>query len=347
MDIKERIYKALRKKKESIIIDLLVIDYNSSNFYISLVYNHSIEKFKVLFIPIDAIGKKDKIEDYFCYQFIFPNTVEYIMETLNENEKEFKNKNLDRSVKTNTSYYIEISAFINNKYYIFLFTQFIDLDYQFLFDIIVILFEHSPNIMHELCNELLEQFNTKFEIFKYNDSLDFNLFEDSLETIFSEEIIKNNKYKFTDIQYLEEIDGKFYGVIDNKKFIIMYDTNNERLNIYSGLKDSLGSEVFILIKAIRANNFKKFNRIQVIFNESVEKKLIFYSYDIDIENRCFMVFNNLIDRKINFGLMENKSLKVLSCDLKFKNKIIDYLNNKYVSSKAKEITDYIFDSKDK
>lgn len=347
MDIKEKIYKAFKKKKESIIVDLFIVNYNSANFYIGLVFNHVINKFKVAFIPIDAIESNDKIEDYLCYQFIFPKTVEYILDTLNSNEKELKNKNLDRSVKTNTSFYIELGLISNNNYYLLSFTQFIDRKFEFLFDIIVILFEHSPNIMHELCSDLLEQFNTEFELFKYNESLDFNLFEDPVETIFSEEIIKNNKYKFSDIQYLEEIDGKFYGVIDNKRFIIMYDTNNERLNIYSGLKDSLGSEVFILIKAIRANNFKKFNRIQVIFNESVEKKLIFYSYDIDIENRCFMVFNNLIDRKINFGLMENKSLKVLSCDLKFKNKIIDYLNNKYVSSKAKEITDYIFDSKDK
>jgi len=159
MDIKEKIYKAFKKKKESIIVDLFIVNYNSANFYIGLVFNHVINKFKVAFIPIDAIESNDKIEDYLCYQFIFPKTVEYILDTLNSNEKELKNKNLDRSVKTNTSFYIELGLISNNNYYLLSFTQFIDREFEFLFDIIVILFEHSPNIMHELCSDLLEQFN--------------------------------------------------------------------------------------------------------------------------------------------------------------------------------------------
>lgn len=346
MDIKEKIYKAFKKKKESIIVDLFIVNYNSANFYIGLVFNHVINKFKVAFIPIDAIESNDKIEDYLCYQFIFPKTVEYILDTLNSNEKELKNKNLDRSVKTNTSFYIELGLISNNNCYLLSFTQFIDREFEFLFDIIVILFEHSPNIMHELCSELLEQFNTEFELFKYNESLDFNLFEDPVETIFSEEIIKNNKYKFYVIQYLEKIDEKFYGVINNKRFIIS-DSNNETMNIYSGNEDSFGDEVFIIIKAIRENKFKRFNKIEVTYNETINKKYILYVYDIDFDSRCFIVFNNLLDKKINFGLMENKCLKVIYCNKEFKDKIINYLNNKYVSNKAKELIDYIFENEDK
>ena len=50
----------LRKKRESVIIDLIIRDYNKSNFYIALVFNSRIEKFKVLYIPLEkfALNKK-------------------------------------------------------------------------------------------------------------------------------------------------------------------------------------------------------------------------------------------------------------------------------------------------
>ena len=44
IDMKKKIYKALEKKRESIVIDLYLNDYDGSNFYIALVYNRVIEK---------------------------------------------------------------------------------------------------------------------------------------------------------------------------------------------------------------------------------------------------------------------------------------------------------------
>lgn len=53
--IKLAVSKYLKKKKERVIIDLVISDYNKSNFYVGLVFNSKIEKFKVLFIPIDVV----------------------------------------------------------------------------------------------------------------------------------------------------------------------------------------------------------------------------------------------------------------------------------------------------
>ena len=86
------IYNALKKQKESVVVDLYLKDYDGANIYIALVYNEKIEKFKVLYVPIDAIRIGDKVEEYFCYQFIFVKTVNYIMELINENEDLYKEK---------------------------------------------------------------------------------------------------------------------------------------------------------------------------------------------------------------------------------------------------------------
>ena len=80
------IQKYLKKKKERVLLDLYIRDYNKSNFYIALVFNKRIEKFKVLFIPLDVCENK-YIEDYICYQFIDISSVNYILNTINDNDK--------------------------------------------------------------------------------------------------------------------------------------------------------------------------------------------------------------------------------------------------------------------
>ena len=75
------IKKMLKKKKELPIIELKIKDYNNSNFYLSLLYNQRIEKFKVLYIPLDVV-EDTKIEEYCCYQFMEVKSVIYIMEEI-------------------------------------------------------------------------------------------------------------------------------------------------------------------------------------------------------------------------------------------------------------------------
>ena len=60
------IRKLLKKKHEAPIIELQIKDYNNSNFYISLLYSRTIDKFKVLYIPLDVV-EDNKIEEYCCY----------------------------------------------------------------------------------------------------------------------------------------------------------------------------------------------------------------------------------------------------------------------------------------
>lgn len=63
MDILNIIKKTLKKKKETIILDLYIKDYDKSNFYFAVVFNKKIEKFKVLYVPIDAIDCESNIEE--------------------------------------------------------------------------------------------------------------------------------------------------------------------------------------------------------------------------------------------------------------------------------------------
>ena len=67
-----------------------------------------------------------------------------------------------------------------------------------------------------------------------------------------------------------------------------------------------------------------------------------YSYDVSVHDKKFLVFNKLLDKEVTFSLMENKCLKVTFCSDEFKNKIINYIEEKYEKDKAKELVDFIF-----
>ena len=114
---KEQINKILKKKKEYPVIDLYITNYNNSNFYLSLLYNNMIDKFKVLYVPIDAIDT-DKIEEYFCYQFINVKSVSYIIDQIKNVLPKYEQKDLrNKKNKKIHNFQIDIKKQIqNNKY---------------------------------------------------------------------------------------------------------------------------------------------------------------------------------------------------------------------------------------
>ena len=54
-ELKNKIINILQKRKEKVVLDLYLRDYDCSNYYFAIVYNSKIEKFKVLMVPLDAI----------------------------------------------------------------------------------------------------------------------------------------------------------------------------------------------------------------------------------------------------------------------------------------------------
>lgn len=166
----------LRKKRESVIIDLIIRDYNKSNFYIALVFNSRIEKFKVLYIPLDVCEYR-YIKDYVCYQFINVYLAEYIIKTLKENEKLFSDEAFRNKLsKYITNYYIEMNSYVNEKHYKFVTTRHLPEEWLFLFEVVSVLFEHIPVYMNELGLEILAIFNNFKEAINYKYSVEFNYF---------------------------------------------------------------------------------------------------------------------------------------------------------------------------
>ena len=170
------IRKILKRKKEDIILDLYLQNYDSSDYYFALVFNNKIEKYRVLFVPIDYIKNSLNIENYFCYQFVFLHTVNFMIETIINNEIKYIEDSYRNRLNPNIdSYYIEFNTYVDNKNYTFKFTQYINKEFYYFFDLFETLFEYTPKVISELCDKILYEFKESNEAVRYNNCYEFDM----------------------------------------------------------------------------------------------------------------------------------------------------------------------------
>lgn len=348
MEMLYKIKKTLKKKNESIILDLYLKNYDKSNFYFALLFNKKIEKFKVLYVPLDVIEEKDNVEEYFCYQFVFLHTVNYILESINNNKDKFGDEKFrNRANSLMDAYYGEINLYETPENYKFTFSQFIDKEFLTLFDIVVVLFEHSPNIVSELCSKLLVDFNNNSDVLKYTNSYNYSLENDKVEDLFDKKVIRKQKYNEKDISFLENIGNRYYAMVKQQLIVIEYFSGKEIFNVSCGNLDPLGDEVYIVVKGIKNLLEKNFYRLKVTLNEDEvsngENLTNYYlCYGMDEEAEEFKIIkNNLVDR-ISLDLVRREKVKILKSDILLEEKIKNYLTTKYEDKRVEEIMNSVF-----
>lgn len=262
------INKMLKKKKETPIVELKITNYNNSNFYLALVYTNVIDKFKVLYIPLDVVDN-NKIEEYSCYQFIEVKSVIYIIDQIKKGILKYKDKSArDKRNKNITSYDIEIDTYINNEVVDFHMTRYLPKEWKFFFETIVMLFEHAPNIMSELATELLSVVMNTNEVIDYQASLNCDLNKSDLTRYFPS--LRNEKERKTGkITYLEQVNGKYYGIMEGHLYVIEYSKNQRLINIFCDKKDMVFSNyTYQLLMAIKNEEEEKFYKIKIKDNKN-------------------------------------------------------------------------------
>lgn len=328
MDLFVEIKKILKKRKEQVIFDLSLKDYDGANFYFAIVFVEKIDNYKVLFIPLDAVSKPSLLEEYFCYQFIFFHTIDSIKELIYSHSKLLEEDTIHHNKKVD-SYYIDIH--IENLYHL-TFTQFIDRKYSFLFDIITIIFEHSPNIVSELSSKLLVDFYEDKRSIPIVESLTFDLFQDS----FPADIIPSHNF-VDDITYLEKVGRRYFTLIHNKIVIVEYIDEKKKLNIYSENIDFSKNEMFSLLKLIRDGEEKDFIHIQVKGFEDME----YYYFCYGIQDDHFLIINENGSEEISIFEFLEKDIKIMNGNEIFIERLKKVLDSKYESWKVDEILDTI------
>lgn len=307
------IQKNLKKKKERVLLDLYIKDYNKSNFYIALVFNKKIEKFKVLFIPLDVCENK-YIEDYMCYQFIDISSVNYILNTINDNDKLIRNDIFRNKInKYINSYYIEINTHINKRDYKFVTTRYIPSEWLFMFDVIVTLFERIPSFMNELCREILAVFSNSNEAIDYKYSIDFDLVNDDFSTLLFD------TSEVYEVLFLEFIGGKYFAIVNNVLVVVEYNPR-KILNLYCSSDDD--SYIYSVLVAIRNKSYKKFYKLMVVDDKhDFEVGVAEYYLCYGLENDKFLIISGDKLETLDKRLYEDGLIKILDSDLELDEKL--------------------------
>ena len=318
--IKDKIYKELKKCNEKVLFDVFISNYDNTNFYVGVIFNKNIHKYKVLFIPLDIVDMKH-IKDYFCYQFIYLDDVNYLISILEDNQI-----HSDKDIIS--KYLIEINTYNSLENNNYKFRQIIT-DNN-LFDFFVTLFQYVPNYMDELLKKILVQFNSRYEVVKYSDYFEFDLFEDNLTKLFG-------KKRIVDVTYLEKLGNKFYGIIDSHKYLI--ENKNGLIKIYNESNDILDENIYSMIKSIRSCKYHKFSHMQFIIDSEVYYLLC---YGVDFENEIFLIHNNLVDYTVCLSDLVKGRVKFDYIDDDLNELLLDYLNGKYTKKRVNEIINEIF-----
>ena len=291
------IQKYLKKKKERVLLDLYIRDYNKSNFYIALVFNKRIEKFKVLFVPLDVCENK-YIDDYVCYQFIDISSVNYILNKIN---------------KYINSYYIEINTHINKRDYKFVTTRYIPSEWLFMFDVIVTLFERIPSFMNELCREILAVFSNSNEAIDYKYSIDFDLVNDDFSTLLFD------TSEVHEVLFLEFIGGKYFAIVNNVLVVVEYNPR-KILNLYCSSDDD--SYIYSVLVAIRNKSYKKFYKLMVVDDKhDFEVGVAEYYLCYGLEKDKFLIISGDKLETLDKRLYEDGLIKILDSDLELDEKL--------------------------
>ena len=281
------IRKYLQRKKEKILFEIIIKNYNHTNFYISLVFNKKIEKFKVVYIPIDII--KEKVEYYICYQFINILEVKYIIDTIYNSKDKYKNKNVREKLDKETSqYYIEINTDIKNCKYSFKANKYIPKEWLFMFDCIVIMFEHTPNIMSELCKDILEKLTNSEKLILYNISVPFELKKDNIDDLFN----KSNQrkgleyYQKGQVKYIEKVNDKYYAIVKDHIVIIEYNHQTKMLNTFCDCSCHIhGKHIYAVICAIKNKEKIPFTKLMLLEDINDMSQVKYYlCYGIENDN---------------------------------------------------------------
>lgn len=280
MDIMS-IHDYLESSNLEVIVELALDKYQGNDYYLGIVYDNELSKYKVIYIPIKMIDY-EKIERYVCFQFIDQYYINYLLKNINEFKDEFKyvkkrnykNKYIDQDL-------ITLTVKVGDEYYSFYATEYIPKELDYLYQVINIMFSYAPNIVSEVGRELVTLLEGKATYINYQKCIEFDLFEDKND-------FENKEYK---VDYLEYINSKYYAIIDEHLVIIKYLKSSKTLYLYSDNNSS--KYYYSVINAIRKNQFKEFSKIKV-FESTGEVRyfLSFYKNDKYYKVIC----NNKIEK---------------------------------------------------
>ena len=297
MNIDDKI-KYLRKhfKRNKNIFELILIKYESINYYIRVDYNPSLKAYYLYSCDLDYLDKKK--DKYINRQFIKAEALNYVLDIYDTIQYEsFEDLKYTTDI-------VELN--INDK--TFKFNRYIPVKYYDLCACTLLAGLFMPARLTTVFDELVAEINGVSYRYDYKKEFKFDIYKTDLDRIFSfdiinqaEEVLKNDKIKF-----LEKFESGYLGFVeghDNYAYVIQVIYNKEtHMTRIVTTCECVGycKHMCAVLMAIRENKLKNFYKIRMIRkNEDALERLL----DISNSLLCIGGFDNqiqVLDDRFNF-----------------------------------------------
>lgn len=331
----------LLERDENAIIEMEVQNYNKRNYFFAFLYDKKIRKYKILYINVDILDI-EYIDRYCCYQFVNDNTAKFLINTIKDNKNKYSDDFKNRKSVGFDDYFIKIKTDIDGEKNDFLCTQYIENDWLFLYEVIVIFFEHAPAIVHELCYNMLYAIDNNGVAVKFNGSILCDI-KDDLDKYFGMSEIDRANILKEKTTYFESGGNKSYAIIDDTLNIMEYQSNRNILSYYSEKKDVC--YIIAMILKERERDYKNFIKLLYVDDASIfssdSKTKGFYYYCYGVKDNALLVIkgnekatlslDEFIDGKIRF-VSEVDTDFIIALEKELEKKYSKKLYDKYLKS---------------
>ena len=275
---KIKLIKKYYKNSETI-LTLSLINYEDFNLYITLNKLKNSYSYRLSFFNLDDIESVD-VGYYLSCTYIRP----YIIDNIKEDFKNFiVDSNYEEELNDTNIVILEsnISTKVNDSFKVS-FNNYLPKSLTHLLSLFIFIFDTMPNSYREILFELLASLTNNKEKYEYKKEFDFDLFNDDINSIFRDVIIKRgiDYYKSDTIKFLEKIDEEnYYAIVEGTEdylVIINYNEEDKKLKVYCTCPcEFYCKHIYAVLLAIKENKaFKEFYKVVISPNNTSIDNLI-------------------------------------------------------------------------
>lgn len=287
-------------KNTNLICDIYLENYHNFYLYIRLDYYKKLKCYRLSWIDLAHLEKYN-FDSVASYEF-FPNDAYNRLLELAKDVKPSKT-----NYELGNEYTVTINNYLNGSKFNVSFNRYIPKNSDYLFNYLIVLFDHLPVKLSCFLTEMAEEINGKKNKYEYRDEYNFDLFNTDLTNVFSYEIVGRGKayYEENRVFFLEKIKDTYFAVVGGQALYVIeikYNEDKKKMSVYCSCPcDFACKHLVAAIIAIRNKKFRKFYKLT--HKDSLLDKVMNFNCILSI---------GIDDQGVNYLILEDGLIKLLS-----------------------------------
>jgi len=279
----DKIINYLNKQTHENVVSLYLNGYNGNNILVRFDYVKSMSAFKIVWIDLNYVDVK-KFEQYINMQIV----TKYLATKLTNIVDSMKAEQLDCFDEDIWGDRVELYINSRNGMINYNFDRFLPKEWNFLADILVIIFSYLPRNMEVFLNEMFGKLDNLEEAYNSKKPVRIDMFDDESVSKYFKPIIINRGKKYYEqdrVLFLDKIDKKYVALVEGTKpHVVLIEEINDDFTVmicnceYNGFC----KHTYAVIEAIRNNDIKKFYKVKRNNNKSLLENITNIDYELSV-----------------------------------------------------------------